>query len=188
MDNFLGDLTDIIRASGGASYGSRSCSTGTTSSEATPFSHDDHHHWQLSYDHHPMINFSSVLEDPLGNFGDPFSNTRDPFLHELGSAHFNSTSSKGLMEEAGCFGGGVIDTSNSSVLAQEILEDDDMKRPCNSMLFNMTQISANAKLAKPSAVVSGNMINANTSNDHCLMDNTGVQISFPRNYPGLKRR
>ncbi|TKY59571.1 WRKY transcription factor 35 [Spatholobus suberectus] len=199
MDNYQGDLSDIIRASG-ASYGS--CSTGTSSSEAAaPFSCD---HWQFSSD--PMI-FSSVLEDPSGNFGDPFSNTRDPFLHDLvlpGSAYFNGTSSaeissSGALEEATCFGGGVSGSSNSCVLAQKTLEDD-MRRPCNSMLSNMIQISPNDKLPispvvdafsralKPCGVVSGNnMIDVKISKDHCLVDNTEVQISSPRN-PGLKRR
>lgn len=208
MENYQGDLSDIIRASG-ASYGS--CSTGTSSSEAAnPFSRN--YHLQFSSD--PMI-FSSVLEGFNSNFGDPFSNMRDPFLHELDlplSAYFNSTSSSaeikssGALEEATCFGGGVVagsssSSSNSCVLAQKILEDDDMRRPCNSILSNMIQISPNDKLPispavdalsralKPSSmVISGdNMIDSKTSIDHCLVDNTEVQISSPRN-PGLKRR
>lgn len=206
MENYQGDLSDIIRASG-ASYGS--CSTGTSSSEAAnPFSRN--YHLQFSSD--PMI-FSSVLEGFNSNFGDPFSNMRDPFLHELDlplSAYFNSTSSSaeikssGALEEATCFGGGVVagssSSSNSCVLAQKILDEDDMRRPCNSILSNMIQISPNDKLPispvvdslsrpfKPSGAVSGhNMIDAKTSSDYCLVDNTKVQISSPRN-PGLKRR
>ncbi|KAJ1394859.1 WRKY domain [Sesbania bispinosa] len=171
MNNYQGDLTDIIRAS----YGS--FNTGT---EAAPF-------FCVSSD--PM-NFSSVLEeDPSCSFGDPFSNMRDPFLHELdmlpnASAYFNSTSG-GLMKEAACFGG---------VLSQKNILEDDMRRPCNSIIMsNMTQISPNSKLpispadSKPST---GKMnIIAKTSKDHCFVDNTGVvqQISTPRN-PGLKRR
>ncbi|XP_020234564.2 probable WRKY transcription factor 14 [Cajanus cajan] len=188
MENYQGDLSDVIRASG-ASYGS--CSTGTSSSEAAaPLTRD--HYWQFSSD--PMI-FSSVLEDPSGNFGDPFSNTRDPFLHELllpgSAAYFNSTSSAEISNSG---------SSNCCGLAQKILEDD-MKRPCNSILSNMIQISPNEKLPilpvvdassralKPSGVVSGNnMIDATkTSKDHSLVGNTEVQISSPRN-PGLKRR
>ena len=205
-DNYQGDLSDIIRAS----YGS--CSTGTSSSEAVPFSS---HHWMFLSD--PM-DLSCALEDPRGNFGDPFSNSRDPFLHELdmpaGSAYFNSSSgsaeicsSGGLEEAATCFGGAVIGSSDTCVLAQEIVEDYDMRRPNNIILSNMIQISPKAKLlpistcdspvmpasplrvVKPSAVVSGNMVNANTSKDHRLVDNTGVHSSSPRNPPaGLKRR
>ncbi|KAK7363229.1 hypothetical protein VNO77_05363 [Canavalia gladiata] len=196
MDNYQGDLTDIIRASG-ASYGS--CSTGTSSSETASFSH---HHWQFSSD--PM-NFSSVLEDPTGNFGDPFSNMRDPFLYEPdtpASAYFNTAnsaeiSSSGALEGTACFGcgGGVIgsSSSNTCVLTQKFLEDD-MKRPCSSLLSSMIQISPNAKLpispvmkalsrvVKPSSVIS-----SKPSKDHCLVDNTQVQISSPR-YSGFKRR
>lgn len=176
MDKFQGDLSDIILASG-ASYGS--CSTGTSSSEAVaPFS-----------------------SDPSANFGDPFSNMRDPLLHELnlpGSTYFNSSnsaeiSSSGALEEATCFGG----SSNSCVLAQNILEGD-MRRPCNSIVSHMIQISPNHKLPvspvvealslKPSGLVLGNnMIDVKTFKDHCLEGNTEVQISFPRN-PGPKRR
>ncbi|KAK7400244.1 hypothetical protein VNO78_11445 [Psophocarpus tetragonolobus] len=195
MDNYQGDLSDIIRPSG-ASYGT--CSTGTSSSEAcASFSRD---HWQFSSD--PVI-FSSVMEGFNSNFGDPFSNTRDPFLHELGlpcSAYFNNSttssaeiSSSGALEEATCFGGGVAgsSTSNSCVLAPKILEVD-MRRPCNSILSNMIQISPNDKLPispvvdalsrvlKPCGGVSGNnMIDIKTSEDHCLVGNTEVQISSP---------
>ncbi|KAK7368726.1 hypothetical protein VNO80_10755 [Phaseolus coccineus] len=199
MDNYQGDLSDIIRASG-ASYGS--CSMGTSSSKAcAPFSLD---------------HFSSVLEGFNSNFGDPFSNTRDPFLHELelpagSAAYFNSTtssaeiSSSGALEEATCFRGGVAGNSNSCVLKQTILEDDDMRRPCNSILANMIQISppndklpilpgvdALSRTLKPSGVVLGdNMTNLKkTLEDDCLVGNSNkkeMQISSPRN-PGLKRR
>ena len=215
MDNFHqeGDLTDIVRASsvGGAAYGS-------TSSEV-PFNSD----WQFSSD---VMNFSSVLQDPIRGsssniFGDPFSNMRDPFLHELHIppvAPYFSNSAAGIISSSsasavfgGSGGGGSSSTSN--VLAQNILEDHDMRsRPvCNNsvtsnIFSNMIQISPNTKLPvspgdstaaamagsprgmKPCAVVSGNMINANSSKDCSLVDNAGgVQISPPRN-PGLKRR
>ncbi|XP_014490112.1 probable WRKY transcription factor 35 [Vigna radiata var. radiata] len=200
MDNYQGDLSDIIRASG-ASYGS--CSMGTSSSKAcAPFSLD---HWQ----------FSSVLEGFDGNFGDPFSNTRDPFLHQLElPACFNSAtssaeiSSSGALEEATFFGGGVAASTSSSrnscVLKETIFEDDGTRRPCNSILANMTQISPpNDKLPmsplveslsralKPSGVVFGDtMINVKTSEDDCLVGNNNtkeMQISPPQN-PCLKRR
>jgi len=194
MDNYQGDLSDIIRASG-ASYGS--CSMGTSSSKAcVPFSLD---------------HFSSVLEGfNSSNFGDPFSNTRDPFLHELelpagSSAYFNSTRSsaeiRGALEEATCFRGGVAGNSNSCVMKQKILEDDDMRRPCNSILANMIQISphndklpilpvvdASSRALKPSGVVLGdNMINVKTSEGNSNSNTKEMQISSPRN-SGLKRR
>ncbi|QCD84017.1 WRKY transcription factor 22 [Vigna unguiculata] len=192
MENYQGDLSDIIRASG-ASYGS--CSMGTSSSKAcAPFSLD---HWQ----------FSSVLEGFDGNFGDPFSNTRDPFLHQLTTSSAEISSS-GALEEATFFGGGVAASSSSSrnscVLKETIFEDDDTRRPCNSILENMIQISPpNHKLPmlpvveslsralKPSGVVLGDtMINVKNSEDDCLVGNSNtkeMQISPPRN-PGFKRR
>ncbi|KAG4921847.1 hypothetical protein JHK85_051502 [Glycine max] len=103
MDNYQCDLTDILRASGGA-YGSTS--TGTSSSDQLPttshhhhhssshttLSHNDHwhHHQHLSsfsssssssYSTDSPITFSSssVLIQDI-NFGDPFSTMKDPFL------------------------------------------------------------------------------------------------------------
>ncbi|XP_027348411.1 probable WRKY transcription factor 35 [Abrus precatorius] len=185
MDSYQGDLTDIIRASG-ASY--RSCSTGTSSSEAAPFSID---HWQFSSD---SMNFSSILEDPCGNFGDPFSNMRDPFLYEfddmLGSAHFNSASSveissSGGLEEVACFGG--VGSGNTCVLAQKIMKDDMIQISSNAELPISPVMDTLSRVVKPSTVASGKMNSAKTSKDHCLGDNTQVQISSPR-YPGFKRR
>ncbi|TKY72436.1 WRKY transcription factor 14 [Spatholobus suberectus] len=228
MDNYQGDLTDIVRASGGAYGSSSSCSTGTVSSSELPttshqrhthtLSHNDHWHQQQHFSSSDHISFSSVLEDPRGgtNFGDPFSTMRDPFLQELdmpaGSAYFTG----GLEEAAASFGapsGGVsgnitnintnTNASTSTVFgAHKIHEEHDMRRPCKNIFSNMIQISPNAKLPvspydstamapspraiKPPAVVSPNMVSANSPKD-CLVDTTGVQISSPRN-PGLKRR
>ncbi|KAK7246207.1 hypothetical protein RIF29_41067 [Crotalaria pallida] len=105
MDNYQGDLTDIIRASsGGTAYSTTTTTTTTSSSSttATHFSHHHHHHhhhhnnhWQHHHNNFPSdpMNFSSILEGVGGttNFGDPFSallrdpfsTMRDPFLHEL---------------------------------------------------------------------------------------------------------
>lgn len=242
MDNYQGDLTDILRASGGASYGSSSsCSTGTTSLSELPST--SHHHHSLSHNNdrwqHQQhfsssssspLSFSSVLQDPRGatttNFGDPFSTMRDPFLQELtmprGSSYFTAAT---LEEAAASFGAGTgsgssssggtnintntNSTSTSTVFGahNKIVEDHEMmRRPCKNIFSNMIQISPNAKLPvslydssstgamapspraiKPPAVVSPNMVNANTSKDHCLVETTPVQISSPRN-PGLKRR
>ncbi|KAK7303626.1 hypothetical protein RJT34_14536 [Clitoria ternatea] len=226
MDNYQGDLTDIVRGSsgGGAYGGSSSCSTGTTSSSSELSIH--YHHWHQQHNFSSSsdpLNFSSVLEDPL-NFGDPFSTMRDPFLQELdlpsASAYF--TPSAGLEDPtfaAAVSGNNNINTGNTATAtntttttpvfaAHKILEDHhhhhhDMRRPCKNIFSNMIQISpnnSNAKLPfdssstlapspraiKPSAVVSPNMVNANSSKD-CLVDTSGVQISSPRN-PGLKRR
>jgi len=227
MDNYQGDLTDIVRASGGAYGGgsSSSCSTGTSSAELPTTSH---HHTIITHNHNlsrndhwhqhfssssssssDPITFSSVLQDPRGltNFGDPFSTMRDPFLQELGMPSASAYFTGGLEEAAASFGAAAVttnaNTSATVFAAHKILEEHDMRRPCKNIFSNMIQISPNAKLPvspydsttpmapsprpiKPPAVVSPNMVNANSSKD-CLVDTTGVQISSPRN-PGLKRR
>nr|KYP52057.1 putative WRKY transcription factor 14 [Cajanus cajan] len=188
MDNYQGDLTDIVRA--------------TTSSQLpTTLSHNDHWHQHFSSSSSdPNIAFSSVLQDT--NFGDPFSTMRDPFLHELDMPSASATYFTGALEEAAPTFAAANNTSTSStVFAQE---HDMMRRPCKNIFSNMIQISPNAKLPlslssydstplapsprpiKPPAVVPPNMVNANSSKD-CLVDTTGVQISSPRN-TGLKRR
>ena len=110
MENYQGDLTDILRASsGGGAYGSSTTSTTSSSSEPAASSHNHHHHhhhhqnqyhqyhWQQQQHHFSSdpISFSSVLEDPRGknsSFGDPFSTMRDPFLHELDIPPYFNTS------------------------------------------------------------------------------------------------
>ncbi|BAT87729.1 hypothetical protein LR48_Vigan09g174400 [Vigna angularis] len=227
MDNYQGDLTDIVRASGGAygggGGGSSSCSTGTSSAELPTTSHHHtithtlsrndhwHQHFSSSSSSSDPITFSSVLQDPRGltNFGDPFSTMRDPFLQELDMPSASSYFTGGLEEAAASFGASAVSTSTNTntsttvFAAHKILEEHDMRRPCKNIFSNMIQISPNAKLPvspydsttavapspraiKPPAVVSPNMVTANSSKD-CLVDTTGVQISSPRN-PGLKRR
>ncbi|KAI4299825.1 hypothetical protein L6164_033250 [Bauhinia variegata] len=220
MDNYQGDLTDIIRASGGAYGGnssSSSCGTVTASSISDDHNNNNTHntlsdHWHyFSSNSDPMMSFSSAMEEQRVNFGDPFSNMRDPFLHHLdmipASAYLNSAGGNsaetitfaGGTEEAAAFAGA---NTNTTVSTHKVLEDD-MGRLGNSIFSGMIQISPNVKLpvspggspamavnsprvVKPSPVVPSNMINANCSKN-CLVDNTGVQISSPRN-PGLKRR
>ncbi|CAL0300995.1 unnamed protein product [Lupinus luteus] len=125
------------------------------------------------------INFSSSVLEEGGNFGDPFStllrdpfsNMRDPFLHELdimpnqgnnSSPYFNNTTttttnssaeiistSCGALEDAApCFGVNTNNTSSTSVFGHKIHEDDSImrsSRPSSKNIFsNMIQISPNA--------------------------------------------
>ncbi|KAE9594868.1 hypothetical protein Lal_00013327 [Lupinus albus] len=242
MDNYQGDLTDIVRASTGGAYSTSS--TTTSSSQAATNNHFSHHQWHHHFSSDP-INFSSAVLEEGTNFGDPFStllrdpfsNMRDPFLHELdimpnqgnnSSPYFNTSTTKtitttstsaeiistscGALEDAApCFGVNTNTTSSTSVFGHKIHEDDSImrsSRPSSKNIFsNMIQISPNAaklplspydstsqvmvaspREIKPSAMVSGNMINVTNTSKGCLVDNTGgVQISSPRN-PGLKRR
>ncbi|KAF8390951.1 hypothetical protein HHK36_023251 [Tetracentron sinense] len=187
MENDQGDLADIVRASGGGGN--------SGGSDNNPISD-----WQFPLEH---AIFPSGIHEPIDDFGDPFSNIRDPLLHELdlaGSGFFSSSNSTDLIKM------NFEDNSggNGSLLAQKIM-DEEMKRPCN-IFSRMLQISPNEKLLvsqhntsvavasalasprgiKTSALVSNDMVKANSSSG-CLVANGGVQISSPRN-PGIKRR
>nr|WGV38242.1 WRKY [Loropetalum chinense var. rubrum] len=202
MENYQGDLADIVRASGGGGGGS-----GSSSNIIEPMADN----WRFPSD--PM-NFPCGIEEPTDDFGDPFSTMRDPLIHELdvtGSSFFSTSNSTEIIKSGdfvddtsgtyGCAGGG----GGGINLAHKIL-DDEMKRPCN-IFSRMLQISPNAKLpilpidspvltasnsprgikTTSSSFGSNDMINANSSKV-CLVDNTScVQISSPRN-PGIKRR
>ncbi|XAR50767.1 hypothetical protein NMG60_11005189 [Bertholletia excelsa] len=186
-NNYQGDLADIV---GGAM--SHAGSEGD---------------WQFPPPADPMI--SGNFDD----FGDPFSNMRDPFLHELdvSSSGFFTGNSTEMMQQNGVvpdrtigFGGGVVGHG-------KVGNEEEMKRPCN-IISRMLQISPNSKLgvnvsvspcespvmnkASPSPlplVSNVDMINSgnSTKSGSCLLDNSsagsGVQISSPRN-TGIKRR
>ncbi|XP_042478194.1 probable WRKY transcription factor 14 [Macadamia integrifolia] len=186
MENYQGDLADIVRAGAGSSG----------SSTNNPISD-----WQFPTE---PTNFQSspTLEEQLtDDFGDPFSSSRDPLLHELGisgSSFFDhSNSNTGLVKM------NVHQESHSvtsSLLAQKILDEE--MRPCN-ILSRMLQISSNTKIPvspgnistmvtssprgiKSSSLVAGDILRVNSSTGGSL-ENGGVQISSPRN-PGIKRR
>ncbi|KAK9267915.1 hypothetical protein L1049_010352 [Liquidambar formosana] len=199
MENYQGDLADIVRASGSGGGGIGKIGSSGSMSDS-PIAD-----WQFPSE---PLNFPSGIEEPTDDFGDPFSNMRDPLLHELDIGFFNSPNSTPMMktsiidDTSGGYGG----IGGGNILAQKII-DEEMKRPCN-IFSRMLQISPNnAKLpispcdspvltasASPSprgiktcALVNNDMmINANSSKG-CLVENTGVQISSPRN-PGIKRR
>ncbi|CAL0334480.1 unnamed protein product [Lupinus luteus] len=90
MDNYQGDLTDIVRASSGGGY-STSTTTSSSSSKAATNNQFSNHHWQHHHFPSDPINFSSSVLEGGTNFGDPFSTLlrdplstmRVPFLHEL---------------------------------------------------------------------------------------------------------
>lgn len=213
MDNNyqFGDLTDILRASGGTSS-----SPEPPAPPQPPHHHQNHWH-QHQNQHQLQHQFSS---DPMifNNFGDPFSTFRDPLLlQDLDipsvSSYFNtSTTDSGGLEQAVVAAsgfGGVIsgnsatnntNVSASSVFAHKVVEDnhDMMRRPCKNIFSNMIQISPNCNAKLPGSYDSSSTsspaprpikpsavispnININAANTE------GVQISSPRN-PGLKRR
>ncbi|KAJ6423018.1 hypothetical protein OIU84_024031 [Salix udensis] len=207
--DYQGDLTDILRATGGV-----------VGQSDVPVSN-----WEFPFD--PS---SSAMGESRGNlFGDPFCNTRDPLLHELnvasGSSYFSSQNSADHMlsaaasvdrDHTGSFAGAnrATTSSSSNILAHhKVFEDHGMHKAATPLpaatcnIFSRIQISPNnqTKLPvspcnspviatgssprgfKPSAMVSSDIITVNNSKG-CLMENTGqVQISSPRNM-GIKRR
>ncbi|KAF5729279.1 WRKY transcription factor 35 family protein [Tripterygium wilfordii] len=186
MENYQGDLTDILRASGG--IGGKSVSE---TAAAVPSVSN----WEFSPSEYSIMD--QTVASTTTPFGDPFSNMQDPLLlHHLnnnipGSCFFISSPNSSLDNTS---------TSNTVVVADHHHQkgfdhEEMMKSPCN--IFSRIQISQTtsppAKLpVSPSdlspVVVSNGMINANISKD-CLIENTvtPVQISSPRNL-GIKRR
>lgn len=198
MENYQGDLADIVRASGGPNMGSG----GDGFSGELPLPLPD---WRFPAD--PM---NYMEEQPVDDFGDPFSSClRDPLLHELdipSSGFFNNSTE--MMKTSG-----VEDTSRTTASfgggrgrggggGGGIILEREMKRPPN-IFTRMLQISPNAKMpavspcdspvglinkGSSSPLVNPNhdLISVNNSKS-CLVENTGVQISSPRN-TGIKRR
>ena len=210
MDNYQGDLTDILRASTGGALGQSD----------VPVSD-----WEFPSDPMNLASSSIMGDSRVNGFGDPFCNMRDPLLHELnvaGSSYFSSRSSADLMlsttsvdqdHTSNNFAGAnsAAGGACSNILArQKVPEDHVMHKAAaaaTSNVFSRIQISPNnpTKLPvspcnspaiatcsspggfKPSAMVSSDIINVNNSKG-CLIDSTGsVQISSPRNL-GIKRR
>ncbi|XP_058760122.1 probable WRKY transcription factor 14 [Vicia villosa] len=137
MDNYQGDLTDIIRATG-TGAGAYSTITSSSSSEPPLQHHHDDNQWHPHHQHHqhhqPMSFSNSILEDNrsgstnninmnmnMNIFGDPlFSTLRDPFLQELdhipSSSYFNIPTSS-IIDVAAASGVSVTTSSSSSLSA-----------------------------------------------------------------------
>ncbi|WOG89585.1 hypothetical protein DCAR_0208823 [Daucus carota subsp. sativus] len=191
MDNYHGDLTDIIRAGGGSTSGNLGTTT-TTTSGGTAMTDS----WQFQTD--PMS---------FDDFGHPFSSLRDPLLladpvdMSGGSSSFFSNSNSLDQDDTAGFCGNSFIGSNLDHQHQE------MKKP-SSYYSRMLQISPNnsnlsrddspVMVASPRLLIPSSTL-ISSSNDHmislnsskaannCLVDNTGLQISSPRN-TGIKRR
>ncbi|GMI93224.1 WRKY DNA-BINDING PROTEIN 14, WRKY DNA-binding protein 14 [Hibiscus trionum] len=186
MENYQGDLNDIVRASAAQSDTVPWQQQFTSESDPLSF---------------PTSSTAAVDDHRVNAFGDPFSAMRDPLLlHELNGSspsYFSSPNSTNMeMEDSSSFFAGGLD---------------DMTSPCN--IFSRIQISHGCHSSSPRllpppppcdppvmapagghkapAVLPSDMLNVNTSKS-CLIDNTTtasvpVQISSPRNL-GIKRR
>ncbi|KAJ8752097.1 hypothetical protein K2173_001772 [Erythroxylum novogranatense] len=193
MKNYQGDLTDIVRGSGGA-----------VAQPDLPVSS-----WDFVSDH---VNFlPNTNEGGYGEdvFGDPFCELRDPLLHELNeasSSYFGSPNSTDMLSiSVDGTRGSFCGANSGNILAHKVFDEETNNNPCN--IFSRIQISPSDQTKvpvspcdssamtdvssprgfKPSAVVSTDMINGSSSKS-CLMEKTGqVQISSPQNL-GIKRR
>lgn len=184
MENYQGDLNDIIRASAESAH----------FTDMVPQLSS----WQQQFPSSDPLSFSSsAMEDnhSTNTFGDPFSSIRDPLL---------------LLQEHNVVGTGSTSTyfnnsPNSTNDHHHMGGFDDMTSPCN--IFSWIQISHSSNPLPPCnppvmaaastgigghkapAVFPSDMINEKS----CLIDNTTtaasvpVQISSPRNL-GIKRR
>ncbi|XP_012454645.1 probable WRKY transcription factor 14 isoform X1 [Gossypium raimondii] len=184
MENYQGDLNDIVRASAEPAH----------FSDMVPQLSS----WQQEFPSSDPLSFSSsAMEDDYSTntFGDPFSAIRDPLL---------------LLQELNVVGTGSSSTyfnnsPNSTNDHHHMGGFDDMTSPCN--IFSRIQISHSSNPLPPCdpprmaaastglgghkapAVFPSDMVNAKS----CLIDNTAaaasvpVQISSPRNL-GIKRR
>ncbi|PIN17753.1 hypothetical protein CDL12_09598 [Handroanthus impetiginosus] len=196
MENYQGDLTDIIRATGS----SIAAAAANTAAEAAALPAE----WQ--FPNNPV----NYPPDQVEDFGDPFTHLRDPLLHDVdtpvSSGFFHNTNIiKTSVELETVNTGGFVNGSMN--LAQKVVLDDEMKRPSN-IFSRMLQISPNAKLPlspcdspavvvpqlPPQAAASPRGLTGPPpmliSNDHHTLISPGspsLQISSPRN-TGIKRR
>ncbi|KAL8508268.1 hypothetical protein ACS0TY_018741 [Phlomoides rotata] len=163
MDNYQGDLTDILRAT----------AANPPAAAAPPPD------WQ--FPPNPVQNFTAC---PVDDFGDPFTHLGDPLLHDINTpvSPFFHTTDIVKDDTAGFVTAGSVNFS--------LDDDEQMKRP--NFFSRMLQISPTAKLPlppSPAAATASNdrsFILGNNSKS-CLVESPGLQISSPRN-TGIRRR
>ncbi|ESQ52089.1 hypothetical protein EUTSA_v10016714mg [Eutrema salsugineum] len=186
MDNFQGDLTDVVRGIGsGHVSSSPGPPEGPSPSSLSPPPTSDLH-----------VDFPSVASCQINPFGDPFVSMTDPLLQ--------------LTANSGYFSGdGDNESNNSFAVFPKVFEDDHIKSQCNvfprigNSQSNIIQDAStcNSPALAVSAVAAASpwgMINVDTTNsprNGLLVDNINntssssqIQISSsPRNL-GIKRR
>lgn len=181
MENYQGDLADIVRATTAAAEGGV---VGTAAEQAAAAAVPD---WQFS---------RNSITYPSEYFGDPFSYMRDPLTPNIDTTtpvsdlFFNSNTitaggDAGNNSRVNCGGGGGGGGVN---LAHNKVVDDEVKRPSN-IFSRMLQISPGAKLPPAAAAVKNPPILVSNSGINLISppSGSGLQISSPRN-AGIKRR
>ncbi|CAH8357933.1 unnamed protein product [Eruca vesicaria subsp. sativa] len=176
MDNFQGDLTDVVRGIGGHMLSPEISSPPSILPLPQP----------------------SVSDLHINPFGDPFVIMTDPFLQELNtvtnSSHFSTA------------GDNANNNSNNGFLVPKVLEHDQIKSQCSifpririshsniiheSSPFSSPAMSAHvvaAAAASPRGIIN---VDTNSPRNCLFVDgntfSSQIQISSPRNI-GLKRR
>ncbi|OIS96845.1 PREDICTED: probable WRKY transcription factor 14 [Nicotiana attenuata] len=207
-NNYQGDLADIFLGSSGQNIsGANNITTTSGESSSTVAAAAVTDGWLGQFPSHPINYSTSGIEEPsVQDFGDPFCNLRDPLFHDLDmmpacSSLFTSNNDNNSNNN-----------NNTSLFEPKILEETEMKsRPTGNIFSRMLQISPTTKLAaamspcnspmtaavalQPSstviagggALVANDAIISPNSSKTCLVENSGLQISSPRN-TGIKRR
>lgn len=184
MENYQGDLADIVRASGGGGSmtGNSAASTSLTDMQF------------------PSDQIGCYLENQCDDdFGDPFNQLGDPFsgfVLNPNTMKPNSSSNGGF--EA--FGGSYRNPSVN--LSGHMMMDDEITKRPSDLFSRMLQISSNPKLPAgspcdhpPVGAAASSTLSSNdqvftfpdSSKLGCLVASPGLQISPPQN-TGIKRR
>lgn len=194
MDNYQGDLADIIRAGSGPISGTLGSTTTSSSGDLQPTVENS---WQFNQSSDPMIYHSD-------DFGHPFYSLRDPLLlEELDSSFFTSSNSVDQDSSGFCGGSSNIFAGDHNNKNIEDQQEDQIKRAaaCNNnnnhnIFSRILQISPNNNVKLPippceSPVTEPRVVLKPPPSNSTLIcnviENTGLQISSPRN-TGIKRR
>lgn len=165
MENYQGDLGDIVRASGTATGGSTD---------------EQFSGWQF-----PVLP-ENASSEPNDDFGDPFSSMTDPLLHELvdipASCFFNSQNSMDLVKPTMEEFTGDSSSTSTNVFSRMLQISPNTKFQCDSQAI--VSGAQRGLKTSPSSASSAPLVNSSKS---CLVESSGLQISSPRN-PGIKRR
>ncbi|KAH6758873.1 hypothetical protein C2S51_019108 [Perilla frutescens var. frutescens] len=176
MDNYQGDLTDIIRAGGS----NPPAEAPAAAAAALP-------EWQFSSN--ANINYSATC--PVDDFGDPFAHLRDPLLHEIDTP---TPPLPGIFFHSSDVIKASVDGTGGGFVGHHKILDDEVKRPPN-IFSRMLQISPTAKLplspcdspaAAPLLVANDHTLISPSNSKGCLVESS-LQISSPRN-TGIRRR
>ncbi|KAK4348131.1 hypothetical protein RND71_034470 [Anisodus tanguticus] len=195
-NNYQGDLADIFRGSstGAISGGNNKSTSGESSTTVVPVADG----WQ--FPSYPINYLASGIEEPsVQDFGDPFSNSRDPLFHDrdmmsasltLFSSTKDDDNNNSSNDGTSLFGPKIPEvkrrTTTGNIFSRMIQISPTTKlamSPCDSPMASCSSPNANVI----GALVANDAIISPNSSKTCLVENSGLQISSPRN-TGIKRR